>query len=107
MKIRAQLKKWREPLLELTKSNPFSILQSAQKEIKTTGTLSPAGPQEIVLVDDGSSDRTLEVLEAAAEKPGGSVLVTTSSIALIRRRTSGSRAATQPIDASGVGASQR
>ena len=69
--------------MRLTKGNPFSILQSAQKEIKTTGTLSPAGPQEIILVDDGSSDRTLEVLEAAAEKPGGSVLVTTSSIALL------------------------
>lgn len=76
---------------------------------RTTAVLDgvPGGPHEIVLVDDGSSDRTLEVLDAAAEKPGGSVLVTTSSIALIRRRTSGSRAATQPIDASGVGASQR
>jgi hypothetical protein len=28
--------------LRLTKGNPFSILQSAQKEIKTTGTLSSA-----------------------------------------------------------------
>jgi dolichol-phosphate mannosyltransferase len=28
----------------------------------------PGGPHEIVLVDDGSSDRTLELLEAAAEK---------------------------------------
>jgi dolichol-phosphate mannosyltransferase len=28
----------------------------------------PGGPHEIVMVDDGSSDRTLELLEAAAEK---------------------------------------
>jgi polyisoprenyl-phosphate glycosyltransferase len=28
----------------------------------------PGGPHEIVLVDDGSSDRTMELLEAAAEK---------------------------------------
>jgi len=28
----------------------------------------PGGPHEIVVVDDGSSDRTLELLEAAAEK---------------------------------------
>ena len=27
----------------------------------------PGGPHEIVLVDDGSSDRTMELLEAAAE----------------------------------------
>jgi polyisoprenyl-phosphate glycosyltransferase len=37
---------------------------------RTTAVLDgiPGGPHEIVVVDDGSSDRTLELLEAAAEK---------------------------------------
>lgn len=38
----------------------------------------PGGPHEIVLVDDGSSDRTLELLEQAAEKDARIVVVSFS-----------------------------
>ena len=38
----------------------------------------PGGPHEIVLVDDGSSDRTLEILEQAAEKDDRLVVVALS-----------------------------
>jgi glycosyltransferase involved in cell wall biosynthesis len=38
----------------------------------------PGGPHEIVLVDDGSSDRTLELLERAAEKDDRIVVVALS-----------------------------
>ncbi len=38
----------------------------------------PGGPHEIVLVDDGSSDRTLELLEIAAEKDDRIVVVALS-----------------------------
>jgi dolichol-phosphate mannosyltransferase len=38
----------------------------------------PGGPHEIVLVDDGSSDRTLEFLERAAEKDERIVVVALS-----------------------------
>jgi polyisoprenyl-phosphate glycosyltransferase len=38
----------------------------------------PGGPHEIVLVDDGSSDRTLELLEKAAEKTPNLVVVALS-----------------------------
>jgi polyisoprenyl-phosphate glycosyltransferase len=38
----------------------------------------PGGPHEIVLVDDGSSDRTLELLEQAAEKDPRIVVVSLS-----------------------------
>jgi polyisoprenyl-phosphate glycosyltransferase len=38
----------------------------------------PGGPHEIVLVDDGSSDRTLELLERAAEKEDRIVVVALS-----------------------------
>lgn len=38
----------------------------------------PGGPHEIVLVDDGSSDRTLELLEEAAEKDNRIVVVSLS-----------------------------
>jgi glycosyltransferase involved in cell wall biosynthesis len=38
----------------------------------------PGGPHEIVLVDDGSSDRTLEVLESAAKKDPRLVVVALS-----------------------------
>ncbi len=47
---------------------------------RTTAVLDgiPGGPHEIVLVDDGSSDRTLEMLEQAAEKDGRLVVVSLS-----------------------------
>jgi dolichol-phosphate mannosyltransferase len=47
---------------------------------RTTAVLDgiPDGPHEIVLVDDGSSDRTLELLEQAAEKDGRLVVVSLS-----------------------------
>ena len=47
---------------------------------RTTAVLDaiPGGPHEIVLVDDGSSDRTLEFLEEAAEKDPRIVLVSLS-----------------------------
>jgi polyisoprenyl-phosphate glycosyltransferase len=38
----------------------------------------PGGPHEIVLVDDGSSDRTWELLEGAAEKDSRLVVVALS-----------------------------
>ena len=38
----------------------------------------PGGPHEIVVVDDGSSDRTMELLEQAAEKDPRIVLVSLS-----------------------------
>jgi glycosyltransferase involved in cell wall biosynthesis len=38
----------------------------------------PGGPHEIVMVDDGSSDRTLEMLEQAAQKDGRIVVVSLS-----------------------------
>ena len=38
----------------------------------------PGGPHEIVFVDDGSSDRTLELLEAAAERDGRIVVIALS-----------------------------
>jgi len=37
--------------------------------------LMPGGPHQIVLVDDGSSDRTSELLEAAAQKDPRLVVV--------------------------------
>ncbi len=47
---------------------------------RTTAVLDgiPGGPHEIVLVDDGSSDRTLEMLEQAAEKDARIVVVSLS-----------------------------
>src|SRR5882757_6671824 len=47
---------------------------------RTTAALDglPGGPHEIVLVDDGSSDRTFELLEQAAEKDGRIVAVSLS-----------------------------
>lgn len=47
---------------------------------RTTAVLDgvPGGPHEIVLVDDGSSDRTLELLEQAAEKDARIVVVSLS-----------------------------
>jgi dolichol-phosphate mannosyltransferase len=47
---------------------------------RTTAVLDsiPGGPHEIVLVDDGSSDRTLELLEQAAEKDARVVVVSLS-----------------------------
>jgi polyisoprenyl-phosphate glycosyltransferase len=47
---------------------------------RTTAVLDviPGGPHEIVLVDDGSSDRTLELLENAAEKDRRIVIVSLS-----------------------------
>lgn len=47
---------------------------------RTTAVLdgTPGGPHEIVLVDDGSSDRTLELLEQAAEKDPRIVVVSLS-----------------------------
>jgi len=47
---------------------------------RTTAVLDdvPGGPHEIVLVDDGSSDRTLELLEQAAEKDARIVAVSLS-----------------------------
>ena len=47
---------------------------------RTTAVLDdiPGGPHEIVLVDDGSSDRTLEFLEKAAEKDSRIVVVSLS-----------------------------
>jgi polyisoprenyl-phosphate glycosyltransferase len=47
---------------------------------RTTAVLDgvPGGPHEIVLVDDGSSDRTLELLEQAAEKDSRIVVVSLS-----------------------------
>ena len=47
---------------------------------RTTAVLDsiPNGPHEIVLVDDGSSDRTLELLEQAAEKDTRIVVVSLS-----------------------------
>jgi dolichol-phosphate mannosyltransferase len=38
----------------------------------------PGGPHEMVVVDDGSSDRTLEILEAAAEKDTRLVVIALS-----------------------------
>lgn len=38
----------------------------------------PGGPHEVVLVDDGSSDRTFELLEAAAEKDPRLVVIALS-----------------------------
>src|SRR5205085_11248506 len=38
----------------------------------------PGGPHELVIVDDGSSDRTLDVLEQAARKDSRLVLVSLS-----------------------------
>jgi polyisoprenyl-phosphate glycosyltransferase len=47
---------------------------------RTTAVLDamPGGPHEIVVVDDGSSDRTLELLEAAAEKDPRLVVISFS-----------------------------
>jgi len=47
---------------------------------RTTAVLDgiPGGPHEIVLADDGSSDRTLELLEQAAEKDARLVVVSLS-----------------------------
>ena len=47
---------------------------------RTTAVLDgiPGGPHEIVVVDDGSSDRTMELLEKAAEKDPRIVLVSLS-----------------------------
>jgi dolichol-phosphate mannosyltransferase len=47
---------------------------------RTTAVLDgvPGGPHEIVLVDDGSSDRTLELLEQAAERDARIVVVSLS-----------------------------
>jgi polyisoprenyl-phosphate glycosyltransferase len=47
---------------------------------RTTAVLDgiPGGPHEVVLVDDGSSDRTMELLEQAAEKDPRIVLVSLS-----------------------------
>ncbi len=47
---------------------------------RTTAVLNdlPGGPHEIVLVDDGSSDRTLELLEKAAEDDSRIVVVSLS-----------------------------
>ena len=47
---------------------------------RTTAVLDgvPGGPHEIVLVDDGSSDRTFELLQQAAEKDARIVVVSLS-----------------------------
>jgi len=54
---------------------------------RTTAALDslPDGPHEIVVVDDGSSDHTLELLEKAAEKDARFVVVSLSRILATKR----------------------
>ncbi|MGC2060754.1 MAG: glycosyltransferase, partial [Candidatus Sulfotelmatobacter sp.] len=48
--------------------NEEAVLPELLRRTRAVLDAMPGGPHQIVLVDDGSSDRTRELLEAAAQK---------------------------------------